>query len=239
MGMRTSALREMLVDRVPALGRWKRAASAVWHAAAPARESYSQHGEDSFLYERLRRYRLESGIYVDVGANHPMAISNTYLFYRHGFQGIVIEPIAELVALHRRFRPRDVALCAGAGSRPGVAELRIAKAPVGSSFGDLDEGLVWRRELVPVVTLDQVLDAHPAEWVYLLSIDVEGKDVDVLHGAGAMLERVLFVCVESNEEHRDAVITEQLVARGFAMVTKLGCNLIFENDNARFAAYST
>jgi hypothetical protein len=56
---------------------------------------------------------LRGGIYVDVGANHPTSISNTFLLYRHGLHGVTIEPNPELSQLHRRFRRRDVVVSVG------------------------------------------------------------------------------------------------------------------------------
>ena len=53
------------------------------------RGSFAQEGEDRFL---LEYFGSKTGIYVDVGANHPFVISNTYLLYKRmeGFDGRAI-----------------------------------------------------------------------------------------------------------------------------------------------------
>ena len=56
------------------------------------RDSYSQHGEDKLVRQLLEKLNLKDLLYVDIGANHPIKISNTYLLYRNGMRGIVIEP---------------------------------------------------------------------------------------------------------------------------------------------------
>ena len=68
--------------------------------------SYAQNAEDVVLWRALGH--VKDGRYVDVGANHPHIDSVTNAFYERGWRGITIEPLADLVALHRRERPNDV-----------------------------------------------------------------------------------------------------------------------------------
>lgn len=46
--------------------------------------------EDNVL-DWLTGYK-KTGVYVDVGANHPDRMNNTKLFYERGWRGINIEP---------------------------------------------------------------------------------------------------------------------------------------------------
>jgi hypothetical protein len=60
-----------------------------------------------------RAMHVDEVTYLDIGAHHPTRLSNTYLFYKRGFQGVVVEPDPELMGAIRRVRPRDVC-----GKRP-------------------------------------------------------------------------------------------------------------------------
>jgi len=91
----------------PNIGKIKRFILASLHSHTRVKSTYAQHGEDILVLEYLRGYDKSSGIYVDVGANHPTRISNTYLMYRNGFKGISIEPNSELSKLHAKY-PRRV-----------------------------------------------------------------------------------------------------------------------------------
>jgi hypothetical protein len=52
--------------------------------------SYSQAGQDKWAFETLKE--LEGGHYLDIGANHPVIISNTYaLETQKGWDGFLIE----------------------------------------------------------------------------------------------------------------------------------------------------
>ena len=77
-----------------------------WHG----RISYSQFGEDIAAHTLLKQYQIEHGFYLDVGAYHPVYLSNTYLFYQRGWSGITIEPTPGSAAEFRAIRPRDIHL---------------------------------------------------------------------------------------------------------------------------------
>ena len=61
--------------------------------------SYSQNLEDYHL--SLAFAGQATGTYIDVGAGHPIADNVSFWFYERGWQGIVVEPQPELVALYR------------------------------------------------------------------------------------------------------------------------------------------
>jgi hypothetical protein len=52
--------------------------------------SYSQAGQDRWAFETLKE--LQGGHYLDIGANHPVIISNTYaLETQKGWDGFMVE----------------------------------------------------------------------------------------------------------------------------------------------------
>jgi FkbM family methyltransferase len=152
------------------------------------RGSYAQHGEDRFLLQYFGRH---IGTYIDVGANHPFVISNTYLLYRHGWRGLTIEPLPNLARKHVFWRPRDVSINAGIAEHVGPLRLHEF-APSGLSTFDDNQakhlvekgGVIIRTLEVEVATL---ADIYKRYWgcvpkVDLLCIDTEGMDLDVLRG---------------------------------------------------------
>ena len=81
--------------------------------------SYSQNLEDYHL--SLAFAGQTAGTYIDVGAGHPIADNVSFWFYERGWQGIVVEPQPELLALYQRLRPRDLAIC-------GLSDVTAAKS---------------------------------------------------------------------------------------------------------------
>ncbi len=60
--------------------------------------------------------------YMDIGANNFCSYNNTYLFYRAGASGVLIEANPDFADVLRTNRPRDVLLSCGctAGKQKGV-----------------------------------------------------------------------------------------------------------------------
>lgn len=208
------------------------------HAWLMRRESYADHGEDVFVLEYFGR--KTSGTYVDVGANHPFRVSNTYLLYRHGWSGITIEPITRLYKQHCRHRPRDIQLNCGVGSSPGSMKLFELTPGVMSTFEEavalarIDSGqalLVETRD-IEITTLKAVaLKYLVGKTVDVLSVDTEGHDLDVLAGIDWEQFRPTLVICESFEDQRNA-IDEYMQSHGYQVLKRLGYNTVYEAMNA-------
>src|SRR5258707_446701 len=65
---------------------------------------YGQCGEDLIVAKVLTD---STGFYVDVGCNHPINGSNSYLFYQRGWRGVCIDAVASFGPLFAEARPRD------------------------------------------------------------------------------------------------------------------------------------
>lgn len=237
-------LRLILANRVPILGTLRRFARALVDSVRPVRPSYAQHGEDRLILQALAGYDLSRSIYIDVGANHPTDISNTYLLYRRGVRGVTIEPNPELHRLHRSFRNRDIAIGVGCGERAALGTFEIMTTPVLSRFASSDErniagheAQLWRKKHVPILPLDTIMEAVDYEWICLLSIDTEGLDYEVLMGGPATSSKALFLCVEVGDSASQAKMVSLLESLGYVIEDMPGCNLIARSTNPKFDQY--
>ena len=80
-----------------------------------AKHSYAQAGEDLIIDFVVKAMQIEDITYLDIGAHHPTQFSNTYLFYKRGHKGVLVEPDPDLSAVIRQVRPRDKCIEAGVG----------------------------------------------------------------------------------------------------------------------------
>ena len=154
--------------------------------------SFGQCQEDYWLHETLKAKNIpwsESGFYVDLGANHPVVFSATYLLYKTGWNGVTVEPIPSLCALHRRIRPRDTCLNVGVGATNERRPFWETVPDFFSSFSEEDtiraeeRGLctILRKGLVSLFTPSDVVASVPAgRAVNYLTIDTEGLDGEIL-----------------------------------------------------------
>ncbi|MEM8907810.1 MAG: FkbM family methyltransferase, partial [Bacteroidota bacterium] len=191
----------------------------------------SQHQEDLYFVDFLGHYQLDpqNDIYVDVGANHPMSISNTYLLYRKGFKGVLIEPNLELAGLSKQFRAKDIVMPIGCSDENGMIEFQVSKTPVLSSFSGDRQLDVYESYYCPVLTLDNALKALQFRHIFLLSIDVEGLGYEVLLGAENILKSTLLVCIEYDDKKE--VINQQMEKWGFELIKDIAaCNTVYLNQ---------
>lgn len=217
--------------KLPFLIRLKRYFIAFKDASRSPKITYSQFGEDLLVMELLPNISTANGIYIEVGANQPTQISNTYLFYRMGFRGIVIEPNREMTGLFKSFRPGDIHLEIGCADNSGVCKFKKADASVTSGFSENIKAVadsLW----VPLLTLDEVWrDAGEKQMVFLLSVDTEGFDLHVLKGAKETLKHTACVIIETSENdirEIQAIMTQA----GFKLVKTTKCNYIWLNEEA-------
>lgn len=153
---------------------------------------YGQSGEDAWLLGWLREHKTHwagSGFYVDIGANHPVVLSATYLLYENGWHGLTVEPIPSLWASHRMVRPRDICLNMGVGAQPEDRPFWETVPDYFSTFSlraaqDAETRgycRILRETRVAVATPAEILHHVPPDnTVNYLSIDTEGLDVEIL-----------------------------------------------------------
>ena len=204
-------------------------------ARAMRKGSFSQNEEDLSI---VHYFSSKVGRYIDVGANHPFVISNTYLLYRKGWSGITIDPLPRQHKAHRFWRPRDVALNIGIGERKGSLRLFQFIPDKYSTFDskraeDLVRlgGTLRGNIEVPVLTLADVLQSYGRKLgnVDLLCVDAEGMDLQVLRGNDwGLFQPTLILC----ETPRDQASREELLGflgtKGYTDIKTTHFNTFFE-----------
>lgn len=150
--------------------------------------SYAQNLEDYHL--SLAFPGVTDGIYVDIGAGHPVADNVTYWFYLQGWSGVVVEPQADLAALYRRLRPRDTIFEGVVGRQSGTAAFHSVDRFHGLSslvedFARQATALGASYSTVhrPSLTLADLCQQHGLATIDILKVDVEGAEADVFAGA--------------------------------------------------------
>src|SRR5215831_18702667 len=81
--------------------------------------TYSQCGEDLLVANIFTLIGIPTPSYLDVGAHHPLHVSNTALLYARGSRGINVEANPELIPAFHTLRPGDVTVNVGVGPQRG------------------------------------------------------------------------------------------------------------------------
>lgn len=135
------------------------------------------------------------GVFIEVGANEPTAPESQshHLETLLEWNGLLVEPIPYLAAEARRSRPNSI-VCQNACTSPaktGGLELLLPRrnGEVVTGHASLEANIDehnysdFEKIRVDAVTLESLCRAHGIHQVDLLSIDVEGAELDVLEGA--------------------------------------------------------
>lgn len=164
--------------------------------------SYSQFGEDRIIDAFFQGKR--EGFYVDVGCNRPIAYSNTWLLYKSGWRGVVIDANPDVIAMFSEVRPRDLSETAVVSDRQREVDFFTSRvSDLISGIGEKTDGF-WQRtddnsqvSRRHTITLQSILERNQVPRDFdLLSVDVEGEDLGVLRSLDLVQFRPRLIVVE-------------------------------------------
>ncbi|MCZ7851180.1 glycosyltransferase [Agrobacterium salinitolerans] len=212
---------------------------------------FAQCAEDVIVLSILRAlaqresFDLSSQRYLEIGANHPVATSATYLLRKEAsMSGVLIEGNPSLIAELERARSGDVVVNRAVTARyESEVKLFISNQSELSSLSkdfveDWQEGRVGLKEVVsiPAIQINQIFENYFSEVLPLyMSIDVEGMDLELLQALDWHRWRPAVVQAEPSEHFitdNAAQITEFMISVGYTLLAKTNVNLVFV-DKAR------
>jgi FkbM family methyltransferase len=209
------------------------------------KKSHSFEGEDLLIEKIISdKIKITNGFYVDVGAHHPFAMSNTSLLYQKGWTGINIDASPDAMNAFREMRPRDTNINCGVANRIGEFPFSIFKESFLNGFLSeqtrnyhIQRGCVFLREVsIPVRPLRDILrDSIRGNTIDFMNIDVEGLDLGVIISNDWTIYRPKLLCVEiipatdlqSVIKHP---IVRQLEALHFALFSRLHFSCLFIDE---------
>lgn len=203
---------------------------------------YSQTGEDRIIDHLLRD--VENGFYVDVGCFYPKRYSNTFRFYKRGWNGITVDANAACIDAFRRERPRDASVHAAVASQETEVTFKaFDNRPAVSTLSD-DHAASYRAagstvslHRMTTRTLTGILDEHdaPARF-HLLDVDVERVDFDVLQSLDLSRYRPRVICIEilnlNLQTCGDNLIVQHLARHDYQMEGYCISNAYFTDHTA-------
>ena len=222
-----------------AIFRSRRAVARASRRRREARGDYStSYPALHDIDHQLERYLPErGGFFVEAGGNDGYTQSNTYAFERrHGWHGVLVEPVPELARACALERP-------GSGVvRAALVAKSFSDREVSLRFGGLMTVVVGGRDAddkwveaahavgqeepphelrAPARTLSSILDEVRAPEVDLLSLDVEGYEAQVLAGLDFERHAPRFVLVEMRDTVADRGAIDAILGERYIDVDAL------------------
>jgi FkbM family methyltransferase len=193
-------------------------------------KSYSQGGEDLIL-AKLFNYK-STGFFIDVGANDPVKMNNTYLFYKLGWSGLNFEPIPELAEKFKTKRTRDIVIPKAMSNFVGEADFSAGRNQYSVNSSLLNLPLPEKNTIkVPVDRLENILDELKIKEIDFISIDTEGTEVDVLEGLNLDKYKPRFILAEYNTASKaNEKLAPFLIGKGYQPLFINTWNIIFSQN---------
>lgn len=246
---------ELKVDRLLESGREDSGSRAAVEAYAGHPDqvygpsTYAQHGDDLIILNIFDAMEIERPSYIDIGAHHPVNISNTALLYKRGSRGVNVEANPNLIEAFHQLRPDDVNLNCGVSDQPGSMTFYMIDKWSGrntfvkaSAEQFVRENPAFRIELeipIEVVTVDQIIEKHcGGAFPDFMSIDVEGLEYRILKSITYERWAPKLICAEICGEGRaekEKEISEFLQRKGYEPVFRNRGNWFFVSSQYRFA----
>lgn len=209
-------------------------------------EHYGQCAEDVIVVALLRALQQRSGIdlsrerYLEIGGNHPVGTSATFLLHRAlGMTGVIVEANPRLIENLVKGRPDDKVIHAAVYTGDAsTVQLSVSNASELSSLDrrfvlEWDQGRVGEREMVdvPAVRINTLIEREYGGQVPLyLSVDIEGLDLEVLKDLDFSRFRPFIVQAEPSDHHipqNSLHLQHFMDSVGYRLIGKTAVNLIF------------
>jgi FkbM family methyltransferase len=206
-------------------------------------QSYSQYGEDLILWDYFEG--RPDGLFVEVGANHPTVLNNTWFFEQRGWRGILVEPLPERCRELRQVRHRSqiIEAALGAPENRGTTAFQVAAEHALSGLELKPDVKCLEGIKVTLTTLDDVMAAAGNPKIDFITIDVEGTELDVLRGFNLERHRPPVLLVE--DHWRNHALHQHLCGRDYRIVRRTGVNSWYVPADAKvfpatpFGAFKT
>ena len=197
----------------------------------------SQHGEDVYLWHHFKR---RNGFFIEIGAYDGVTFSNTYWLEHVGWTGILVEPNPELYKKCLKARPFSKVIHAAI---TGDESLNSVTLVLPDNIGGRDAlaytvksdyqvnrvndtGVKLRHIQVPAMTTKRLLQDVTAN-IDVLSIDVEGAEMEVLSTFDFSRFRPEVIIIEDNLRGKDKTIYEFMHSKNYTVNKIISRNIIF------------
>lgn len=209
--------------------------------------SYAQHGEDMIFVNLFHLMGIQKPTWLDIGAHHPVTISNTALLYRRGGRGVNIEANPNLIENFRRLRPEDVNVNVGVAPKDKAgSKMTFYMIDKGSGRNTFDRkaaeefvaqhpnfSITETMEIDTISVEDVVAKYCGGRYPDLLTMDVENLDYDILASADFSQSKPKFICVEvvSSGGDTSGQMKDLILSRGYFVVARTIGNYVFAENS--------
>lgn len=207
--------------------------------------SFSQCYEDIIVeslitaYVRNRQTKTNF-VFVEIGANHPVSTSSSYLFkIRHGMRSILVEANPALIPALTKFRPNDIIISAAVVDHDDKEVMFYVSqnnetSSIDNKFVEIRTPGINKTIKIPTIRINSVLETSKqlGEKI-ILSVDVEAYDLPILKDIDYNAFRPVVIVVEPSEDYQPGSIRniiDFMESKNYSLIAETRVNLIFKDN---------
>jgi FkbM family methyltransferase len=209
-----------------------------------ANQSWAEHGEDLIVASICNFLEITNPTYLDIGAADPILYNNTFLFYRKGCRGVLIEPNPYFCKSLVAVRPGDRTIEAGIGfDGRAEADYYVVKGALMNTFSKDwidamtakkgDRSFLEKVIRMPLLDINKVIAEHFQKTPDFISVDTEGLDLDILKSLDFNRFRPPIICAETGMVGSKGIetrIIELMQAKNYSVRGSTIQNAIFVDN---------
>ena len=157
--------------------------------------------------------KIEKGVFIDLGCNHPIKFNNTYLLYKRGWRGINIDLDQKSIEEFNKIREKDYNVQSLVSSKSNK-EKDIFYYHSRSAINTVSEELIKYRNTdknkIQVLkqkteTLENIIERSPYKnkKIDLLSIDIENHEYEALKNFNFSKYKIQVIVIEIHDLKQD------------------------------------
>ena len=209
------------------------------------KRTYSQSGEDSIIMYimAMKGIPLSECSYLDLGANHPKVMSNTYFFYEQGARGVLVEANPKLADELGNERSGDIVLNKCISGKSGEKlDFNILNLDGLSKVGDVSDILIENPDAriektvqLETVSVNDIIEEYfSGKAPLILNLDIEGLERQILDSIDFEKYRPMIMIIEMIPYskklvtgQKDTELLEYVKSKGYDEYAFTGINSIF------------
>lgn len=170
--------------------------------------------------------------FLDVGCNHPIKHNNSLFFERYmGFRVLGIDALPTYCQSWLLERPTAELVISAVGNEKGVIEFEETENNgheedmFSSISGVSNKARMMRHHTrtIPITTLTEILAKRELHSIGIMSIDIEGYELQALKGLDLEMINIQIIILENNSKNVLGCddIRTYLIEKGFSYVARI------------------
>ena len=197
--------------------------------------SHSQYGQEIFIYEKIFDAK-SGGVFIEIGGNDPVILSNSYFLEKMGWTGLAFEPIESLC---EKWKKERITPCYPyvIGDREDYIDFEEVDVNDPNERGTMSSVVGYGMHMKPhssvivkkqMKKLENVTQENGIQNVDILFIDVEGFEIEVVQGIDFEKVNINCICVENAPfTKKTSELRYLLTNKGYKLKAHIGGDDVF------------